>query len=183
MGKQTPHSGVSHHMLGLWTIMWSQPQNRWSSPSCVWDFPWSCSCSVQQAGGELVWHGDMRDLYLRRPVKRSPLSLSKGSFFIQSSYMLHVFIKPGEIWASLKNRSGNFFLVILFFMCVLWAGRRRTWSGLVAWWTYMRCTAHLWAKVPISSLYPSPKFHHVTLHRFIPQAHGTHTQYVQDLLF
>lgn len=66
---------------------------------------------MEQAGGELVWHGDMRDFYLRRPVKRSSLSLSKGSFFIQSSYMLHVFIKPGEIWASLKNRSGNFYFL------------------------------------------------------------------------
>lgn len=136
VGKPAPHSGVSHHMLGLWTIMWSQPQNRWSSPSCVWDFPWSCACSVEQAGGELVWHGDMRDLYLRRPVKRSPLSLSKGRFFIQSSYMLHAFIKPGEIWASLKNRSGNFYFLFSdpnFYVCIMgWAKENMVWiSDLV----------------------------------------------------
>lgn len=85
----------------------------------------------------MVWHGDMSDLYLRRPLRRSPLSLSKGSFFIQTCYMLHIFMKPGDIWASLKNRNGNFYFLFTdpnFHVCIMdWAKQNMVWiSGLVS---------------------------------------------------
>lgn len=105
LGKQTAHSRVSHHLLGLWATVWSQPQkrwfNRWSFPSCGWDFPQVvhvlCSRLMVSWFGMVTWVTlALEELW------EDLLSLCvsfQSSSFTQSYSMLHVFIKPGEIWA------------------------------------------------------------------------------------
>lgn len=73
-------------------------------------------------GKELVWCSYVSSLYLLRSVKGShpSLSLSNVFFFLHSFYMLHVFIKPGEVWALLADENFIFFSLIFFVLCVLW---------------------------------------------------------------
>lgn len=138
LGKQTAHSMVSHHLLGLWATVWSQPQkrwfNRWSFPSCGWDFPQVVHvlCKLM-----VSWFGMVTWVtFALEELWEDLLSLCLFPKQLLYSELFHAacVYKARRNLGNLKNRSGNFYFLFTDpNICVLWTGQSRTWPGEHKW--------------------------------------------------